>query len=161
MLRLGSFVELPGNALRGDASAANRFAVLIDSRPAHAGQILQHPRYSELEQQPAARKELLAHSGEEALRVQGRWTWHDDYRDPLEQQPSGGKKQRWLASRLPVKIGGTDSGLDVIVQESYDQIIGQPLGDLRRGLILLSVITLGLSASVIVPLWGVILRLVR
>ena len=62
---------------------------------------------------------------------------------------------------LPVKIGGTDSGLDVIVQENYRQTIGQPLADLRRGLILLSLVTLGLSASVIVPLWGVILRLVR
>ncbi len=162
MLRLGSFVELPGNALRSDATAtANRFAVLIDSRPTHAGQILQHPLYSELERQPAARQELLAHSVNEALRVQGDWTWHDDYRDPLEQQPFGAKNQRWLAIRLPVEIGGTESGLDVIVQESYDQTIGQPLDDLRRGLILLSLVTLGLSASVIVPLWGVILRLVR
>ena len=144
-----------------DDNRTRRFAVLIDSRPAHAGQILQHPRYSELEQQPAARKELLAHSVEKALRVQGNWTWHDDFRDPLEQQHSGAEKQRWLASRLPVKIGGADSGLDVIVQESYRQSIGQPLADLRRGLILLSLVTLGLSASVIVPLWGVILRLVR
>jgi serine/threonine protein kinase len=161
MLRLGSFVELPGNALRSDASGANRFAVLIDSRPAHAGQILQHPRYSELEQRPAARKDLLARSAEEALRVQGNWAWHDDYRDPMEQQPSDAQRQRWLASRQPLKIGGTDSGLYVIVQESYDQTIGQPLADLRGGLILLSLVTLGLSAAVIVPLWGVILRLVR
>lgn len=51
--------------------------------------------------------------------------------------------------------------MDVIVQESYDETIGRPLDELRRGLIVLSLITLGLSAAVIVPLWGIVLRLVR
>jgi hypothetical protein len=160
MLRLGSFVELPGNARRGDAAApANRFAVLIDSRPAHQGQILQHPRYSELDARPTERQALLSRSVEPLQRVQGEWSWHDDYRDPLSEQR--GESRRWLASRAPVQIDGTDSGLDVIVQESYDQTIGGPLSELRRGLILLSLITLGLSAAVIVPLWGIVLRLVR
>jgi hypothetical protein len=170
MLRLGSFVQLPGNALRkpqpnapGEdaAGAGSRFAVLIDSRPAHQGQILQHPRYSELEQEPAARKELLRRSQELARRVQGQWSWQDDYRDPMEEQKSGADSERWLASRLPVQVRGADSGLAVIVQESYGQTIGQPLADLRRGLILLSLASFGLSAAAIVPLWGLILRLVR
>jgi hypothetical protein len=166
MLKLGSFVELPGNAVRSSSpnedhpSAASRFAVLADSRPAHAGQILQHPRFSALEEHHAARKDLLDRSQDPKLRVQGEWSWQDDYRDPLEEN-AGTKKQRWLASRSPVKLEGSDSGLDVIVQESYDQTIGQPLAELRRGLILLSLITFGLSAAVIVPLWGIILRLVR
>ena len=47
------------------------------------------------------------------------------------------------------------------MQENYDQAIGKPLADLRRGLVVLSLVTLGLSAAVIVPLWGVILRLIR
>ena len=62
---------------------------------------------------------------------------------------------------MPVKVRGNDTGLSVIVQESYDTIIGQPLSQMRQGLILLSVISFGLSAAVIVPLWGIILRLVR
>ncbi len=166
MLKLGSFVELPGNAphvsrTEDTAGAESRFAVLIDSRPAHQGKILQHPRYSDLESDQAARRKLLDSSLEPALRVQGDWTWQDDYLDPLEEQHSGADPQQWLASRLPVKISGTDSGLDVIVQESYDQTIKQPLAELRRGLILLSLITFGLAAVVIVPLWGIILRLVR
>ena len=68
---------------------------------------------------------------------------------------------RWLAGQWPVEARGEATGLAVIVQERYDQIIGQPLAQMRRGLVLLSLITLGLSTAVIVPLWGIILRLVR
>jgi hypothetical protein len=83
-----------------------------------------------------------------------------DYRDPFgEAHPKYAK--RWLAGRLPVKVRGINTGLSVIVQESYDQIIGQPLAQMQRGLVLLSLITLGLSAAVIVPLWGIILKLVK
>ena len=70
-------------------------------------------------------------------------------------------RQRWLAGQQPVMARGKDTRLRVIVQESYDALIGQPLTDLRSGLILLSLATLLLSAAVIIPLWTLILRLVR
>ena len=83
-----------------------------------------------------------------------------NYRDPFG-EVSQKYEKRWLAGRMPVKVRGNDTGLSVIVQESYDNIIGQPLSQMRQGLFLLSVITFGLSTAVIVPLWGIILRLVR
>jgi hypothetical protein len=161
MLKLGSFAQLPGNRPHADWAHPARFAVLVDARTAHQGQILQHPRYSALARQPATLQELLGHSTERASRVAGDWTWLEDYQDPLETPNSAAQRQRWLAARRPVNIRGENGGLDVIVQESYAQAIGEPLAELRRGLILLSLITLGLCAAVIVPLWAVIWRLVR
>lgn len=82
------------------------------------------------------------------------------YRDPFG-AVSSKYARRWPAGRMPVRVRDNETGLSVIVQESYDKIIGQPLSQMRQGLILLSLITFGFSAAVIVPLWGVILRLVR
>ena len=88
------------------------------------------------------------------------WTVNAAYRDPLAAiDPQ--YDRRWLAAQMPVRHQHLDTGLVVIVQESYDQIIGQPLGEMRRGLLLLSLATLLLSAMMIVPLWGLVLRLVR
>jgi serine/threonine-protein kinase len=170
MVRLGSFAKLPGNARLTSATPETdtSFAVLIDTREAHQGQILQHPLLNELDDHrpdgktASSRRQLLDRSQKEQLL---RATTHDetfdaDYRDPFGLIAAKYAK-RWLASRLPVKVRGSDCGLSVIVQESYDQIIGQPLTQMRRGLVLLSLITLGLSAAAIVPLWGLILRLVR
>jgi len=169
MVRLGSFARLPGNALRDQAAPLtdNSFAVLVDSRDPHHGQILQHPLYNELDDQPGAgeavspRRDLLNRSRDEPLRVaQSDWTRDANYRDPFAGESSH-YNQRWLAGQLPVKVRGADTGLSVIVQESYGQIIGQPLREMRRGLILLSLATLALSAAVIIPLWVMILRMVR
>jgi serine/threonine protein kinase len=170
MVELGSFAKLPGNSreenLSGHKDAS--FAVLVDTRADHQGQILQHPLLNELDDvlpsdKPVSpRRELLDRSQTEPqLRVSDRSGASDaNYRDPFG-EVSPKYKKRWLAGRMPVKVRGNDTGLLVIVQESYDNIIGQPLSQMRRGLILLSVITFGLSIAVIVPLWGIILRLVR
>lgn len=170
MVELGSFAELPGNSRAGNLSRQMdaSFAVLVDSRAAQQGQILQHPLLNELDDQRppsktvSPRRELLDRSQKEPpLRVSSRTGMNDaNYRDPFGAvSPKYGK--RWLAGRMPVKVRGNETGLSVIVQESYDKIIGQPLSQMRQGLILLSLITFGLSAAVIVPLWGIILRLVR
>jgi hypothetical protein len=169
MVQLGSFARLPGNAQRADAAAdADRtFAVLIDSRPANLGQVLQHPLIRLPSDAAAAadsdspRWKRIDSSRSPQHRVRDlAWTELSRYQDPLAGF-DGHYNQRWLAAKLPVQVGGRDAGLSVIVQESYGQAIGQPLAELRRGLILLSLITFGLSAAVIVPLWIVILRLVR
>jgi serine/threonine protein kinase len=170
MVQLGTLAQLPGNATTTEESS---FAVLVDSRDAHQGLILQHPLINELPglplgtDPPSPRRQLLDDSGKQdspkkdALRVPTRDKMQaDNYRDPYGQE-SRKYAQRYLVDRLPAMIRGKKSGLDVIVQESHDQTIGQPLAELRRGLILLSLITFGLSAAVIVPLWGIILRLVR
>lgn len=168
MLRLGSFAELPGNAVQLDDASqlGQKFAVLVDSRPPNAGQILQHPLYNMLSDasandQPSPRRQLLDHSQDANLRVaSGDWLLNDHYRDPFAQARAS-YDHRWLAARLPVEIRGEPTGLYVIVQESYDEIIGEGLGNLRQGLTLLSLATLGLAAAMVVPAWVMILRLVR
>jgi serine/threonine-protein kinase len=169
MVRLGSFARLPGNTRSSDGTKSDTsFAVLLDSREAHRGLILQHPLINELDDRRpdsetvSPRRRLLDRSNlEPDLRVPA----SDDPLDANYRDPLGGEHdkyaRRYLACRLPAKVRGSETGLSVLVQESYDEIIGQPLAQMRRGLVLLSLITLGLSAAVIVPLWGTILRLVR
>ena len=134
--------------------------------------MLQHPLYDMVSNQAAAgenseRWQLAQQSQQAELRVPlGTWEESDHYRDPLAaaagQFPAAREFDRhWLAGRLPVKVHGKTTGLFAIVQENHDQMIAAPLAQMRRGLVLLSLVTLGLSAAAIVPLWGVILRLVR
>ncbi|MBC7853129.1 MAG: protein kinase, partial [Pirellulaceae bacterium] len=146
MVELGSFAKLPGNSQSGHLSGPEdaSFAVLVDSRAAHQGQILQHPLLNELDdQRPAGksaspRRELLDRSQKEPpLRVSSRSRMNDaNYCDPFG-AISPKYEKRWLAGRMPVKVRGNETGLSVIVQESYDQIIGQPLSQMRQGLLLL------------------------
>jgi hypothetical protein len=159
MLRVGSFAELPGSQdeLAASATAAQRFAVLVDARPPAPGQILQHPLYHEA----AARRGMLDQAEKAALRAPG-GDWQRDarYRDPFA--PLDPRyDQRWLAARWPVEARGAPTGLNVIVQENYDQVIGSGLDQMRRGLALLSLVTLGLAAAMVIPAWIVILRMVR
>jgi uncharacterized protein YbaR (Trm112 family) len=168
MLQLGNFTELPGSIQRQVTSLASdhRFAVLVDSRRPNPGQILQHPLYRELStettsEQPSPRRQLLDHSQDAALRVPlGEWTENSDYRDPFA-AVSAQYDHRWMASKLPVEVRGRPTGLYVVVQESHDEIIGHPLGQLRHGLLILSLVTLGLAGAMVAPLWVIILRLVR
>ena len=144
----------------------HRFAVLVDSRQPNPGQILQHPLYRELaaettSAQPSPRRQLLDHSQDAALRVPlDDWTENRDYRDPFA-AASASYDHRWMACKLPVEARGKPTGVLVIVQESHDEIIGNPLGQLRHGLLILSLVTLGLAGAMVAPLWVIILRLVR
>jgi serine/threonine protein kinase len=177
MVRLGSFARLPGNARSTPSSVEevdSSFAVLVDSRTTHQGQILQHPLLQELDDSPAtrarsegstspSRRRLLLDRSqrERSLRADlGESMLQSAYRDPYGQIDDK-YNARWLAAQWPVTARGAPTGLSVIVQEHYDQTIGQPLAQMRRGLFLLSLVTLGLATAVIVPLWGIILRLVR
>jgi tRNA A-37 threonylcarbamoyl transferase component Bud32 len=162
MVELGSLKGLPGNAAAAEtAHSANTFAVLVDSRPGHEGQILQHPLYVASELNDTDRKQLLERSNDKERRIANlRWRRNADYRDPLGKFAPA-YAGRYLASLMPVKAGGKDTRLRVIVQADYDQLIGRSLTQMRRGMIVLGLLTFALSAAAIVPLWGVILRLVR
>lgn len=172
MIRLEALAHLPeSRRIEGegwhDDHVGQRWshAVLIDSRPPNEGQVIQHPLYSELADNTVSggmnRRQLLDQSTAAHLRVPLRdGETSTSYRDPFGKvQPR--YQQRWLAAQLPVDARGKHTGLSIIVQESYDDMIGQPLSQLRRGLVLLSLVTLALASAVIVPLWAVILRLVR
>ena len=49
----------------------------------------------------------------------------------------------------------------LLVQESYDEVIGRPVSRLKNTLVLLSVLTLGLVAAIVTPLWAFVLRMLR
>jgi len=167
MIKLGSFAKLPGQSPAASPGAATdrSFAVLIDSREANRGQVLQHPLINTPSDPAAAkadegRRWKMIHDAQQYRISQNSWKSPDYFVDPLGKLDAR-YDQRYLAADEPVSFGGRDAGVSVVVQESYEQAIGQPLAELRRALVLLSLITFGLSAAVIVPLWGIILRLVR
>jgi hypothetical protein len=154
MIELGKFVELPGNeVVRPADSNDGRFAVLVDARDGNRGQILQHPLYIALSGQ--ARRELLdcSQNAEYAVTL-GQWTASSDYHDPFGRRFD----RRWLAAQAPVQVRNQPTGLVVIVQESYDGLIGVALGQLKSTLIWLSFATLGLIATFVAPLWWLVLR---
>jgi hypothetical protein len=138
MISLGTIPGLPGNTQRSDAAALTdaSFAAIVDSRPGHEGQVLQHPLYLDA----ATRQRLLDDSRRQLRAKSGEWTVDAQYSDPFGAEYPY-YAQRWLAGKMPITVHGKDTKLQVIVQESYDRIIGKPL--------------------VIVPLWALILRLVR
>lgn len=162
MVKLGSLKGLAGNEQNPDGPAGgSSFAALVDSRAGHEGQILQHPLYIDLGGKPDELTELLEHSNDAKLRVKDlAWQTSDNYPDPFGQIDAKYHK-RWLAALFPVNVGGKDTQLRIIVQEDYEQLIGQPLAQMRRGMIVLGLVTFALSAAAIVPLWSLILRLVR
>lgn len=161
MIELERLTRLPKSSGQSDVASGSAFAALIHSREgSNQGLIFQHPFIDALD--PDARRKLIDRCKTDPdLRVPS-WTvaLMEDYRDPFGRVDSQ-YARRYLACPMPTYIRGEESGLDVIVQEPYDQVIGQPLIQMRRSMILLGLMTLGLSVAVIVPLWGIILRLVR
>jgi hypothetical protein len=160
MIELGKFVELPGSELgQPAASGASRFAVLVDARDGNQGQILQHPLYGALS--ASTRRELLDLSQKTGYAVAlGQWTTSSDYRDPFS-RASRRYARRWLAAQAPVEVRSQPTGLIVIVQEGYDDLIGDALGQLKSTLILLSIATVGLVAIFVAPLWWLVLRTLK
>jgi hypothetical protein len=90
----------------------------------------------------------------------GQWTTSSDYRDPFS-RASRRYARRWLAAQAPVEVRNQPTGLIVIVQESYDDLIGDALGQLKSTLILLSIATVGLVAIFVAPLWWLVLRTLK
>lgn len=163
---LGGFtaLESPG-ADRAD-DPRDRFAVLVDHRPgARQGWILQHQLYDELlaarngaapqgprESSPLTRFDVLR------VRLDSPRGVDSDYVDVMSSVPEGAAYGgRWLAAIEPVEIGGRDSGLLVIVQESYDEAIGRTLRALSDSLLRGAGIALALAALVMSLLWGIVL----
>lgn len=142
--------------LRG--SGPNReFAVLVDGRPSNAGVIVQHELFTKLLEQN--RGAFLTRFREYRVPINNMPATEDNYRDPFAQDPLGADyRGDWLAAKAPVTVRGDDTGLFVIVQERYDQVIGAALSPLKTVAITRSL--LGATAMVVIVsgLWVYVLR---
>src|SRR5581483_10896249 len=103
-----------------------QFAVLVDERKGpNRGLILQHPLFNRIlnsEKRLPDRFQDYRISRAE-LPVEPAKQIH--YADPMAKDPAGADFDKaWLAEQSPVIVRGYDSGLVVIVQQSYDAAIG-------------------------------------
>jgi serine/threonine protein kinase len=159
MIELGKFADLAGNETdRAKREKETRFGVLVDAREANRGQILQHPIY--MHPDAARRRELLDRSRDERYAVpETALASSADYRDPFSHEQVD-YARRWLVAAAPVRARGQDTGLVVLVQESYDDLIGQALLHLKRTALWLSLATLGLVFALVAPIWSLVTRVI-
>ncbi len=161
MFELGHFAELPG------ANRQSEFAVIADGRSAEGAVALQHPLYEYLLTRIGSRipdrfQTYRIHLDGWQKSPAGDFEFQSDYHDPYGADPLGSEyRQRWLAVQKQIPIRGHESGLSVIVQESYQQSIGNGLQRLRSQILWLSAGTLGLVVVLVIPIWALVLRLVR
>ncbi|MGC4002030.1 MAG: hypothetical protein QM811_02325 [Pirellulales bacterium] len=72
----------------------------------------------------------------------------DDYHDPVGELKLGDDYRRqWLAGWQPVTIDGRPTGLYMLVQQSYETVLGRTLTELRQGFIRVSVVALTITAT--------------
>jgi len=159
MIELGKFAQLPGNEVgRPVGSSDSRFAVLVDARKTNRGQILQHPSFNNVD--GSARRELLDRSQEPGFAVElNGWSTCSDYRDPLAE--GSHQDKRWLAAQQPVEVRGQPTGLAVIVQENYDDLVGSPLRTAKTTLITFSLVPVVLIAGLALILLLLVPRLLK
>src|SRR5690606_4280601 len=84
------------------------------------------------------------------------WTTCHDYYDPLAEVSQ--RDERWLAAQQPVEVRGQPTGLVVIVQERYKDLIGGPLGTLKTGVVQISSAILGIILVLFALLWHLVIR---
>ncbi len=150
-VEVGQFADLRG-------SGRNReFAVLVDGRPSNTGVIVQHELFSKLLEQN--RGAFLRRFREYRVPIHDLPVTEDKYHDPFAQDPLGADyRGDWLAAKVPVTVRGDDTGLFVIVQERYDQAIGEALSPLKAVAINRSL--LGVTAMIVIVsgLWAYVLH---
>ena len=159
MVEVGRFIRFSGEN-------PAQFATLIDWRKGtNQGLVLQHPTLEKiLEKDPKISDEELRKFKVKELREStkdpGRLL---DYRDPLLDPPDTHRK--WLAHITPIPIDDKtprpNNSMMVVVQEDYNQTIGQTLAQLKRRLISLGVLALAIIAIVMVGLWSLAIRMFR
>jgi len=158
-VEVGRFAELQGGN--------HQFAVLVDYREGdNQGVILQHPLFDGLiggmDLVPAELKELRVDFGEEIPKNMTRYS--DPFIEGNLKAMAGVAESKawrgpWLACVEPVTVRGRDTGLLVIVQESYETAIGSTLDQLKAGLLSRGLVALGLAVVLMAGLWWFATRL--
>lgn len=155
----------------GFAATDRRFFAIVDGRPKHRGEILQHPLFHEI---------LARHDGElQTSKLpdfsEYRWDVLDQlpkpgeipeavslYTDPLADSEQGAeyKGKRWLVAQAPVEISTLETGLIVLVQENYDSAAA-PVRKLGAGVFRNGLLALLLLVAGVLYLWYLVSRALR
>lgn len=140
-----------------------QFPVLIDTRvDDKLSLIVQHPMFENLAKLDSARlEEFLNQSVEDKILID-KVDGSDNYVDPVGELPGGEEfRQRWLAGWQPVLVRERPTGWYVLVQQSYDTVLGKTLDELRSGFIWSSAVALVFVALVSGGLWWYCLRMLE
>lgn len=154
-IEVGRFVELQG----GD----DQFAVLADWRDGqNKGVILQHPILNKLRNEHGMVPERFKEYRIQPDNLPDSPDRSRHYVDPMAADPQGAEFNRvWLAHSEPVSLRGRDTGWIILVQEAYDRAVGKPLERLKTRLIQYGLAALGMTALVMLGLWGFALRMLK
>lgn len=150
-VEVGRFANLPG-------TGGNReFAVLVDGRPSNNGVIVQHELFTKLPEQN--RGEFLRRFRDYRVPLQEIGATEDHYQDPFAKDALGADyRGNWLAAKAPVRVRDQQTGLFVIVQERYDEAIGQALSPLKTVAFTLNLLGLAAIVVIVTGLWAYVLR---
>ncbi len=150
-VEVGQFADLRG-------SGENReFAVLVDGRPSNTGVIVQHELFTKLLEQN--RGAFLRRFRDYRVPLQEIGATEDRYQDPFAKDALGADyRGNWLAAKVPVRVRDEDTGLFVIVQERYDEAIGQALSPLKTVAITRSLLGVAAMVVIVTGLWAYVLR---
>jgi hypothetical protein len=158
---LGRSKEI-GSDILNLPDGASQFAVLVDGRDGdRPGLVLQHPLFDTAK--PYEEGRLPARF--EGYRITGEMLpdaehGDADYRDPLGDDPDGAEyQQRFLAAQAPIEVRGERTGWLVIVQDKYDDAIGETIDGLRSKLMASGQVALAFIAVVMLGLWAMVVRM--
>jgi serine/threonine protein kinase len=179
-LHLGHFSEVWNANDDGGRAADQKWVTLVQTkehtlppdmqkgRLRNAGLILEHPILSAAEKGQEADVPIM-YLDESVWSELKEKRATDDYRDPFEAMKAGAESNRYLAAAEPVRIrkrgsGGLkigpeweDTGLLVVVQDDYSTEVA-PAAQLRRKLVLWTLLALGLAAALVTGFWVVVSR---
>ena len=152
MIRLGDFIELedPGHN-------SSMFPVLFDTRKGNEGVIVDHP----LLDQQFSRGRIPNKHQQIRVPLDELEDQSSNYCDPMDEYMTvQTNRQRWLRSES-VLIYGDPCGLCLFVQESYSEMVDNTVQEVRRRVIMLSLASVGLVVVFLVPLWALVLRMLK
>jgi eukaryotic-like serine/threonine-protein kinase len=140
-----------------------QFPVLIDTRvDDKQSLIVQHPIFENLTKVDSTRLEEFLNQSVDDKVLQYQVDGSDNYVDPVGKLPGGEEfRQRWLAGWQPVLVRERPTGWYVLVQQSYDTVLGKTLDELRRGFVWSSALALIFVALVSGVLWWYCLRMLE
>jgi eukaryotic-like serine/threonine-protein kinase len=139
------------------------FAALVQARDKeYDGVILQHPLIKKLLKTEGTKwQNRLAQYTVPIATLENELKVGDaDYHDPLGKDKDGADyRQRYLAAQAPIEVQGRETGWYMLVQDSYDSAIGQPLAELRDSLLISGAAAFAMIGLVIAGMWWFVWRM--
>jgi len=150
-VEVGQFAELRSSR------ESREFAVMVDGRPSNPGVIVQHELFSKLLEQN--RGEFLRRFHDYRVPIDHMQATESRYQDPFAKDLLGADyRGDWLAAKAPLRVRDQDTGLFVIVQERYDEAIGQALSPLKTEALSRSLLGVAAMMVIVTGLWAYVMR---